>query len=63
MGINKIQKRPVIRTIDGEERIVARYMMYLSLSADHRLVDGAEAAQFVNTVTEMLENPNNLFLT
>lgn len=59
MGINKISQRPVAR--DGQ--IVIREMMYLSLSCDHRVVDGAEAARFVNHVIEQLEKPSRLLLS
>lgn len=58
LGINKITPRPVVR--DGE--IVIREMMYLSISCDHRVVDGAEAALFVKKVVEYLENPGRLLL-
>jgi 2-oxoisovalerate dehydrogenase E2 component (dihydrolipoyl transacylase) len=37
-------------------------MMYLSLSFDHRLIDGAEAARFVKHLTRLLENPDLLLL-
>lgn len=60
MGINKIERRPVVRTIGGQEQIVIRDMMYLSLSCDHRAVDGAEAALFVKEVCQQLENPSRL---
>jgi pyruvate dehydrogenase E2 component (dihydrolipoamide acetyltransferase) len=62
MGINKIEKRPVVRKIDGIDQIVIRDMMYLSLSCDHRVVDGAEAAMFVKEVIQYLENPARLLL-
>lgn len=58
MGINKITPRPVVR--DGE--IVIRDIMHLSLSGDHRVVDGAEAAQFTKAVIEILETPARLIL-
>jgi pyruvate dehydrogenase E2 component (dihydrolipoamide acetyltransferase) len=59
MGINSIKRRPVVRKDPHthEEVIVIRDMMYLSLSCDHRVVDGADAAKFVNTVIHLLENP------
>jgi pyruvate dehydrogenase E2 component (dihydrolipoamide acetyltransferase) len=50
---------------DGEaasKEIVPRKVMTLSLSIDHRVIDGADAAQFVNTVKEYLENPELLLL-
>lgn len=57
LGINKIERRPVVRKIDGQEQIVIRDMMYLSISGDHRVVDGAETALFVKEVIRYLENP------
>jgi pyruvate dehydrogenase E2 component (dihydrolipoamide acetyltransferase) len=58
LGVGKIKDAPVVR--DGE--IGIRKIMYLSLSFDHRVVDGAEAARFLNTVIEHLEDPNLLLL-
>jgi pyruvate dehydrogenase E2 component (dihydrolipoamide acetyltransferase) len=62
MGVNKIERRPVVREIDGKECIVIRDMMHLSISCDHRVVDGAEAALFVKEVIQYLENPTRLLL-
>ncbi len=53
LGMHKIQQRPVVE--DGE--IVARPMMYLALSYDHRIIDGAEAVQFLVTIKDVLEDP------
>lgn len=58
LGIHAIQKRPVVR--DGN--IVARDMMYLTLSFDHRLVDGHSAAQFLHEICENLREPANMLL-
>ena len=58
MGLGAIEERPV--AADGE--VVARPTLPLSLSIDHRVIDGAEAAQFCNTVIEYLENPMLLLL-
>ncbi len=58
MGINKITPRPVVR--DGQ--IVIRDIMNLSLSCDHRVVDGAEGALFTKKVIEYLEKPARLLL-
>ncbi|MEC8191003.1 MAG: 2-oxo acid dehydrogenase subunit E2, partial [Verrucomicrobiota bacterium] len=44
--------------IDGE--IMARPMMYLALSYDHRLIDGKEAVTFLVKIKEAIENPNRL---
>ena len=56
LGIMKIQKRPVVK--DGAVQI--RDMANLVLSFDHRVVDGAEAAHFLNTLIKYLENPRTL---
>ncbi len=58
IGINKIQKRPVV--VDDD--IVIRDVMYLSISGDHRVVDGAECAMFMNTVIAHLTSPSKLLL-
>ncbi|MBC7474911.1 MAG: 2-oxo acid dehydrogenase subunit E2 [Candidatus Sericytochromatia bacterium] len=58
IAVNKIVERPVVK--NGE--FVARSMMYLSMSCDHRVVDGAVAALFLNRVIELLENPKLLLL-
>ena len=59
LGVHSIQKRPIVNERD---EIVAAHMMYLSLSFDHRLVDGAEAARFCKEVIRLLENPDRLML-
>ena len=58
LGLHKIEKRPVV--VDDE--IVARSMMYLALSYDHRLVDGREAVTFLVRVKEMIEDPQRLLI-
>ena len=58
IGINRIALRPVIR--DGA--VVARQMMNLSCSFDHRVVDGLHAAQFVQAIRALLESPAMLFV-
>jgi 2-oxoglutarate dehydrogenase complex dihydrolipoamide succinyltransferase (E2) component len=59
LGIHAIQKRPVVR----DNEIVARDMMYLALSFDHRLIDGHTAVQFLREVCENIEQPANMLLT
>src|SRR5690606_22225238 len=59
LGVHSIKKRPVVLEDDS---IVARSMVYLSLSFDHRLIDGAEGALFTGRVIELLETPEELFL-
>ena len=58
LGMHRIEERPVVR--DGQ--IVARPMMYLALSYDHRMVDGKEAVTFLVSVKDSLENPARLVL-
>jgi 2-oxoisovalerate dehydrogenase E2 component (dihydrolipoyl transacylase) len=62
LGVHSIQKRAVVIEENGADQIVVRQMMYLSLSFDHRLVDGAEAARFCKTIIRLLENPELLLL-
>ena len=59
LGVHSIKKRPVVLEDDS---IVARSMIYLSLSFDHRLVDGAQGANFTGRVIELLETPEALFI-
>jgi 2-oxoglutarate dehydrogenase E2 component (dihydrolipoamide succinyltransferase) len=56
--MHKIQERPVV--VNGQ--IVARPMMYLALSYDHRVVDGKEAVTFLIRVKDCIENPARLLL-
>jgi len=58
LGMHRIEERPVV--VDG--KIVARPMMYLALSYDHRIVDGKEAVTFLVRVKEALEDPERLLL-
>ncbi len=58
LGMHRIEERPVVR--GGQ--VVARPMMYLALSYDHRIVDGKEAVTFLVRVKEALEDPARLVL-
>jgi len=58
LGVHAIKKTPVVQ--DGE--VVAGDVMYLSVSIDHRIVDGATGARWMNVVKECLENPTRLLL-
>ena len=58
LGVNQIHDRPMV--VDGE--IVARKMMYLSPSFDHRVIDGAVAARFVAALKAVLETPEVLLV-
>ncbi|MEZ3163448.1 2-oxo acid dehydrogenase subunit E2 [Halorubrum sp. RMP-47] len=57
LGLGAIEERPVVRERDGASEVVPAPTLPLSLSIDHRVVDGAVAAEFANTVMEHLENP------
>ncbi len=56
LGLGAVVKRPtVVKGEDGGETIAIRSMVYLALSYDHRVVDGADAARFLSTLKERLE--------
>jgi 2-oxoglutarate dehydrogenase E2 component (dihydrolipoamide succinyltransferase) len=55
LGVGAIQKRAVVLTQDGVDAIAIRPMCYLSLTFDHRLIDGATADQFLMAVKQFLE--------
>jgi 2-oxoglutarate dehydrogenase E2 component (dihydrolipoamide succinyltransferase) len=58
LGMHKIQERPTV--VDGQ--VVARPMMYIALSYDHRIIDGRDAVQFLVAIKEALEDPARLLL-
>lgn len=58
LGMHRIEQRPVAE--NGE--VVIRPMMYIALTYDHRIIDGAEAVRFLVTVKESLEDPARLLL-
>ena len=75
LGLGSIEQRPVVEESETTEssrnasdtaastgEVVARHTLPLSVAIDHRVIDGAEAAQFCNTVIEYLENPELLLL-
>ena len=75
LGLGSIEQRPVVEEPETTEssrnasgtaastgEVVARHTLPLSVAIDHRVIDGAEAAQFCNTVIEYLENPELLLL-
>ena len=59
MGTHKIKKTPVV---DENDEIVIRHMMYVSLTFDHRVLDGAEAARFTRDLAYILEHPEVFIL-
>jgi 2-oxoglutarate dehydrogenase E2 component (dihydrolipoamide succinyltransferase) len=58
LGMHRIEERPVVKA----GQIVARPMMYLALSYDHRLVDGREAVTFLVRIKEAIEDPTRLLI-
>ncbi|MBL4647412.1 MAG: 2-oxoglutarate dehydrogenase complex dihydrolipoyllysine-residue succinyltransferase [Gammaproteobacteria bacterium] len=58
LGMHGIQQRPIVE--NGE--IVARPMMYIALSYDHRIIDGKGSVLFLKTIKELLEDPARLLL-
>ena len=58
LGMHKIQERPMV--VNGEIKI--RPMMYIALTYDHRIIDGADAARFLRWLAEALEQPLLLLL-
>lgn len=59
LAVGAVQKRPVVAADDS---IVVRQMMTATLSADHRIVDGAEGAFFINEIKRLLESPLSVIL-
>ncbi|MGA0184366.1 MAG: 2-oxoglutarate dehydrogenase, E2 component, dihydrolipoamide succinyltransferase [Candidatus Nanopelagicales bacterium] len=55
LGTGSVVKRPVVISEGGQDVIAIRSMVYLSLSYDHRIVDGADAARFLSTIKSRLE--------
>jgi 2-oxoglutarate dehydrogenase E2 component (dihydrolipoamide succinyltransferase) len=58
MGIGAIQKRPVVKEIMGNDLILVRHMAYVSLTYDHRVIDGMLAGQCLSAICESLEAMN-----
>lgn len=58
LAVGSITSKPVVR----DEQIVARELMYVTMSCDHRIVDGATGAKFLQTFKKLLENPALLLL-
>jgi 2-oxoglutarate dehydrogenase E2 component (dihydrolipoamide succinyltransferase) len=55
LGTGTVVKRPGVVSIDGKDAISVRSYVYLALSYDHRVIDGADAARFLGAVKERLE--------
>jgi len=58
LGIGRIVKKPVVK----DNQVVVGYVLPLSLSVDHRTVDGGEASRFINQIMEYLSNPVSMIM-
>jgi pyruvate dehydrogenase E2 component (dihydrolipoamide acetyltransferase) len=56
LGVGAVQKKPVIIEVDGSDTFAVRHIMALTLSHDHRLVDGMLGGMFLKSIKEILEN-------
>ena len=59
LSIGSFQKRPVVKETEYGDTIVVRSMVYLTLSYDHRIIDGAYGTKFLARLVEIIENYNN----
>lgn len=62
LGVHKISRRPVVRVADGRETVAIGDVIWLSAAIDHRVVDGAMAARFMNVVMDYLSHPKKMML-
>ena len=53
LAVGKVSNKPVVL----EERVVIRPMSWITLSADHRILDGKQGAEFLGTIKNLIENP------
>lgn len=60
LGLGRIRKMAVVRSANGKDTIGVGQVLPLSLSFDHRIIDGAEAALFTNDVIALLERPESI---
>ncbi|WP_111720095.1 2-oxoglutarate dehydrogenase, E2 component, dihydrolipoamide succinyltransferase [Homoserinimonas sp. OAct 916] len=56
LGTGIVTRKPAVVSVDGSDAIAVRSMVFLALSYDHRIVDGADAARFLVTIKDRLEN-------
>ena len=62
LAVGAAIKKPVVETVDGKDTIVIGHEMQMTMSSDHRIVDGAMAAQYLASVKAMLEKPASLLV-
>jgi len=56
LGVGKLDKRVIVREVDGQESIQVRPMCYVTLTLDHRVLDGFQANSFLDALVSRLEN-------
>ncbi len=56
LGVGSVDKKPVVVEVDGMDTIAIKPIMYLTISHDHRLIDGMLGGKFLNSVKQRLEN-------
>ena len=59
LAVGSFQKRPVVKETEYGVSIVVRHMVYLTLSYDHRIIDGAYGTRFLSRLVEQLESYNS----
>ena len=59
ISVGSFQKRPVVKETEYGDTIVVRHMVYLTLSYDHRIIDGAYGTKFLARLVEIIEQYNN----
>ncbi len=62
LAVGAAAKKPLVETVAGKDSIVIGHEMQMTLSSDHRIVDGAMAAAYLSTVKSMLERPATLLV-
>lgn len=62
LAVSSVRKIPVVIEEDGEDKIAIKAMMKVTLSVDHRIIDGLLATQFINEIQDILENPISILI-
>lgn len=62
LAVGAAVKKPVVHTVNGKDELVIGHEMQMTMSSDHRIIDGAMAAQYLATVKQMLETPATLLV-
>jgi 2-oxoglutarate dehydrogenase E2 component (dihydrolipoamide succinyltransferase) len=58
VGLGAIEKRPVVREMDGQDVVVVRSMCYISVTMDHRVIDGSLGGQFLKSIVDAIQAMN-----